>query len=37
MAQHPDRFRVPGGRAALYARLPFQAVFVAWVARAAFV
>jgi uncharacterized membrane protein len=31
MAQHPERYRVPGGRAALYARLPFQAVFIALV------
>ena len=30
MALHPERFpEVPGGRAALYARLPFQGVF-AW-------
>jgi uncharacterized membrane protein len=34
MALHPERHRVPGGRAALYARLPLQAAFVAW-ARAA--
>ena len=34
MAQHPERYRVPGGRAALIARLPLQAVFVA-VVRAA--
>jgi len=34
MALHPERFRVPGGRLALYARLPLQALFVAW-ARAA--
>jgi len=35
MALHPDRYqRVPGGRAALIARLPLQAVFIAW-ARAA--
>jgi uncharacterized membrane protein len=34
MALHPERFRVPGGRRALYARLPLQALFVAW-ARAA--
>jgi uncharacterized membrane protein len=33
MAQHPERYRVPGRRAALYARLPFQAVFIA-IARA---
>jgi uncharacterized membrane protein len=35
MALHPDDFsEVPGGRASLYARLPFQAVFIAWVRRA---
>jgi uncharacterized membrane protein len=35
MAMHPERYRgIPGGRAALYARLPFQAAFIAW-ARAA--
>lgn len=34
MALHPERFRVPGGRRALYARLPLQALLVAW-ARAA--
>jgi uncharacterized membrane protein len=34
MALNPQRFRVPGGRLALYARLPVQALFVAW-ARAA--
>jgi uncharacterized membrane protein len=34
MALHPERFRLPGGRRALYARLPLQALFVAW-ARAA--
>lgn len=35
MAQHPDRYRaIPGGRAALIARLPLQALFIAW-ARAA--
>lgn len=34
MALHPERFPVPGGRLALYARLPIQALFVAW-ARAA--
>jgi uncharacterized membrane protein len=34
MALHPGDYRVPGGRTALYARLPFQAVFVAWVVRA---
>ena len=35
MAQHPERYRVPGGRAALLARLPLQAAFVAWVRAAA--
>jgi uncharacterized membrane protein len=35
MALHPDRYRnIPGGRVALIARLPLQAVFIAW-ARAA--
>jgi uncharacterized membrane protein len=35
MALHPERYRnVPGGRAALIARLPLQALFIAW-ARAA--
>jgi len=34
MALHPDRYRVPGGHAALLARLPLQAVAIAW-ARAA--
>lgn len=34
MALHPERYAVPGGRAALYGRLPLQAVFIAW-ARAA--
>lgn len=35
MAQHPDRYhKVPGGRAALIARLPLQALLIAW-ARAA--
>jgi uncharacterized membrane protein len=34
MAQHPDRYRMPGGRAALLARLPFQGVFMAWVRAA---
>jgi uncharacterized membrane protein len=34
MAQHPERFPVPGGRSALLARLPFQAVFIAWVRAA---
>jgi uncharacterized membrane protein len=30
MALHPERYRVPGGRLALYLRLPVQALFVAW-------
>ena len=30
MALNPDRYRVPGGRVALYLRLPLQALFVAW-------
>lgn len=34
MALAPERYRVPGGRAALYARLPLQGLFIAW-ARAA--
>ncbi|MBS1869970.1 MAG: hypothetical protein JSS99_09925 [Actinobacteria bacterium] len=34
MALHPERYRVPGGRRALYARLPLQLLFLAW-ARAA--
>jgi uncharacterized membrane protein len=36
MAQHPERYpRVPGGRSTLLARLPLQALLVAWVLRAA--
>ena len=34
MAQHPDRYPVPGGRGALYARLPVPGVFMAWVRAA---
>ena len=34
MALHPDEYPVPGGRATLLARLPFQAVFMAWVRSA---
>ncbi|MGI8903600.1 MAG: DoxX family protein [Solirubrobacteraceae bacterium] len=35
MAQHPERYpKLPGGRAGLIARLPLQAVLIAW-ARAA--
>lgn len=31
MALHPDRYKaVPGGAAALWARLPVQALFIAW-------
>ena len=35
MALHPERYKVPGGRAALYARLPLQAAAIAWAAAAA--
>jgi uncharacterized membrane protein len=33
MALHPERYEqhIPGGRVALYLRLPFQLVFIAWV------
>ena len=34
MAQHPERYPVPGGRLALYVRLPFQGVFIALVRAA---
>ena len=30
MALHPERYSVPGGRAALYARLPLQGAAIAW-------
>ena len=30
MALHPERYKVPGGRGALYARLPLQAGAIAW-------
>jgi len=30
MALHPDKYKVPGGRAALYGRLPVQLLFIAW-------
>jgi uncharacterized membrane protein len=30
MALHPDRYPVPGGRVALLARLPQQALAIAW-------
>jgi uncharacterized membrane protein len=36
MALNADEYpQIPGGRAALYARLPFQLVFAAWVLAAA--
>jgi uncharacterized membrane protein len=35
MAQTPERYRVPGGRAVLIARLPLQALLVARVRAAA--
>jgi uncharacterized membrane protein len=36
MALHWERYpKVPGGRAALWARLPLQAMFIAWVLAAA--
>lgn len=35
MALHPDDYpQVPGGAVSLWARLPFQGVFVAWVLAA---
>jgi uncharacterized membrane protein len=35
MALHPESFaKVPGAPASLWARLPLQAVFIAWVLRA---
>ena len=35
MACNPDDYsQVPGGRASLWARLPFQGVFIAWVLAA---
>jgi uncharacterized membrane protein len=34
MALHPERYKMPGGRAGLYLRLPFQGVFIAWVRAA---
>ena len=35
MALHPDEFpKVPGGARALWARLPLQGVFIAWVRAA---
>ena len=36
MALHPERFpKIPGGQRALIARLPLQALFIAWVRWAA--
>jgi uncharacterized membrane protein len=36
MALHPEKFpKVPGGAPALWARLPLQAGFIAWVLTAA--
>ena len=35
MAVHPERYKVPGGRVALYLRLPVQALFIAWAIAAA--
>jgi uncharacterized membrane protein len=35
MAQHPERYGIPGGRGTLIARLPLQAAFIAWVRAAA--
>jgi uncharacterized membrane protein len=34
MTLHPERYRVPGGRAALYLRLPVQLLFIRWAAAA---
>ena len=35
MAQHPEQYpQIPGGAQSLKLRLPFQAVFVAWVLAA---
>ena len=30
MAVHPERYKLPGGRAGLYARLPLQGAAIAW-------
>jgi uncharacterized membrane protein len=30
MALNPDKYKVPGGRTALYLRLPVQLLFIAW-------
>ncbi len=35
MALHPEQFsQVPGGKVSLWARLPFQVAFIAWVRTA---
>jgi uncharacterized membrane protein len=34
MALNPDRYKVPGGRLALWGRLPFQLLFIAWASAA---
>jgi uncharacterized membrane protein len=35
MALHPEQFsEIPGGKTTLWARLPFQALFIAWVRSA---
>jgi uncharacterized membrane protein len=36
MALHPERYpQIPGGKATLYARVPFQLVFAKWVLASA--
>jgi uncharacterized membrane protein len=36
MALHPERYpQIPGGKATIYARLPFQLVFAKWVLASA--
>jgi uncharacterized membrane protein len=35
MALHPEEFpKIPGGEVSLWALLPFQAVFIAWMRAA---
>ncbi|MDO9409590.1 hypothetical protein [Patulibacter sp.] len=34
MALHPEKYPVPGGRAALIARLPLQGLLIWWAAKA---
>jgi uncharacterized membrane protein len=34
MALNPERYKVPGGRISLWARLPFQLLFIAWASAA---